>query len=63
VVIRGNGSIEDLPSKAMTILNRGDRFILETAGGGGFGDPSQRNPELANQDVLNRKVEAPAYSI
>lgn len=62
VVIRRDGSVEDLPSKAMTMLNQGDRFILETAGGGGFGDPSLRDPKLADQDVLNRKIEASVYS-
>ena len=38
-VIRKNGEIEKLSSVDGRYLNRGDRFILHTPGGGGFGKP------------------------
>lgn len=31
-------------------LSAGDRVRVKTPGGGGFGDPSERNPELAEED-------------
>ncbi|MDQ2634040.1 MAG: hypothetical protein M3Y78_09920, partial [Pseudomonadota bacterium] len=36
---------QDIPLKA------GDRVRVETPGGGGYGDPSQRDPELVRRDV------------
>jgi N-methylhydantoinase B/oxoprolinase/acetone carboxylase alpha subunit len=38
-IIRANGSIEPLPSKARVELYPGDRLRIETPGGGGFGPP------------------------
>jgi N-methylhydantoinase B/oxoprolinase/acetone carboxylase alpha subunit len=43
-IIRANGSIEPLPSKARIELNPGDRLRIETPGGGGFGSPDQDTP-------------------
>lgn len=34
-------------------LKSGSRFICETGGGGGYGDPFEREPELVRRDVLN----------
>ena len=34
----------------------GDRLELWTTGGGGYGDPLERDPELVLEDVLDRKV-------
>jgi N-methylhydantoinase B len=33
------------------VVTEGDRIQLESAGGGGFGDPRQRPPELVAEDV------------
>ncbi|MYA92978.1 MAG: hydantoinase B/oxoprolinase family protein, partial [Chloroflexi bacterium] len=33
-------------------LQPGQRVILELPGGGGFGDPSQRDPQRVRDDVL-----------
>jgi N-methylhydantoinase B len=33
-------------------LQAGDRVSVETPGGGGFGDPRQRDPELVRRDVV-----------
>ncbi|MEO8618738.1 MAG: hydantoinase B/oxoprolinase family protein, partial [Sphingomicrobium sp.] len=37
-VIRVNGSVEDLPACASASMHVGDRFLIETPGGGGFGE-------------------------
>ena len=45
-----------LPSKWMLELKEGDVVRAELAGGGGFGDPSQRDPEAVAWDVLQGKL-------
>ena len=40
----------------MTRVHAGDQLVLETAGGGGYGDPANRDPEAVRDDVRNRKV-------
>jgi N-methylhydantoinase B len=37
-------------------LAAGDRVLVETGGGGGFGDPSSRSPDLLHDDVLQGYV-------
>ena len=37
-------------------LNRGDVFRHIMAGGGGYGDPLKRKPELVLKDVIEEKV-------
>lgn len=37
-------------------LDEGDNIVLETAGGGGFGDPLERNPEAVRRDVVEGLV-------
>jgi N-methylhydantoinase B len=32
------------------VLKKGQRIVLRTPGGGGVGDPSQRNPTAAEED-------------
>ena len=45
-------SIPPLVSKAIDIkINRGQKVRLETPGGGGFGDPTTREPERVVRDV------------
>ncbi|HVY65693.1 MAG TPA: hydantoinase B/oxoprolinase family protein [Gammaproteobacteria bacterium] len=38
-VVRANGSLEELPATASVSLAEGDRFVIETPGGGGYGTP------------------------
>ena len=45
-----------IPSKIVTRLQPGDRLIVETAGGGGHGDPAQRPQEQVAADVANGKI-------
>ncbi|MBX3664861.1 MAG: hydantoinase B/oxoprolinase family protein [Burkholderiales bacterium] len=58
VILRAGGGEEVIPSKALTMLNKGDRVIVETPGGGGYGDP-RRRMNVA-EDVANGKVSAEA---
>ena len=37
-------------AKGMITLERGDRIVLRTPGGGGFGKPSERDPAAAERD-------------
>jgi len=59
-VIRTDGSIEEVPSKAMLRLRRGDRVRIETAAGAGWGDPALRDPAAIAADIEAGKVSAEA---
>lgn len=51
------GSRTDGPLKANALpVRSGDVMILETGGGGGFGDPLARDPDLVRRDILNGYV-------
>jgi N-methylhydantoinase B len=52
--------VETIPSKLVTTLKPGDRVTVETAGGGGFGDPRQRDRSLVAEDIANGKISANA---
>ena len=43
--------IKYLPSKAEGVLEPGDVFVFFAAGGGGYGDPLDRNPEAVASDI------------
>ncbi|MCE2945830.1 MAG: hydantoinase B/oxoprolinase family protein [bacterium] len=58
VIRRADGSEQVIPSKALTVLNRGDRVVVETPGGGGYGDPRRR--AAVAEDIANGKVSASA---
>ena len=38
-LVERKGELLTVPSKANFPLHKGDRLIIETSGGGGFGDP------------------------
>ena len=40
----------------MTVLGKGDRLVIETAGGAGYGDPARRPAALVEADIRNGKV-------
>ncbi len=52
-VVRSNGEIEMLRSKESVVLHYGDEIVIETAGGGGYGDPLEREPRAVVTDYLN----------
>ena len=58
VIHRADGRVECIPSKLVTTLHSSDRVIIETAGGGGWGDPASRDATLVKTDVANGKVSA-----
>jgi N-methylhydantoinase B len=56
VLVRNDGSEEKLPSKCEGIkVEAGDLLYFNTWGGGGWGDPLERDPELVLADV-NRNL-------
>ena len=56
VIHRANGAAEEVPSKLVTTLYPGDRVLIQTAGGGGYGPTAERNPSAVRSDVANGKV-------
>ena len=56
VIRRADGSEEVIPSKTTTTLAKGDRLIVETAGGGGYGDLQRRPAERIETDIRDGKV-------
>ena len=59
-ILRADGSVEPLPSKAIFELRTGDVLEFLTGGGGGYGDPLTRDPDLVLGDVQQGKVSAAA---
>jgi N-methylhydantoinase B len=51
-----DGQFEVLPGMVRTHLDRGDVFFQNTSGGGGYGDPLEREPALVRQDVVDGLV-------
>jgi len=51
VVICRNGTRKRLPSKVTTTVNRGDRIVITTPGGGGWGNPRKRKKDAIERDV------------
>ena len=49
-----------IPSKLEFTMQPGDLLDVWTTGGGGYGDPLERAPEMVLGDVLDRKVTADA---
>lgn len=48
---------EELPSKvSRVVMKAGDSMRLETAGGGGFGNPGQRSPDALAKDLVEEKI-------
>ena len=59
ILIRTDGTQEVLPSKCDQIkVEPGDQLIYQTAGGGGWGDPLQREAQKVCTDVLRELVSA-----
>ena len=45
-----------LPGKFMRSFMRGESYRAELAGGGGWGNPLDRDPENVLQDVIDEKI-------
>ncbi|HYF07408.1 MAG TPA: hydantoinase B/oxoprolinase family protein [Acetobacteraceae bacterium] len=59
VIHRRDGTQEVIPSKIVTRLQKGDRVVIETAGGGGYGDPARRPSAKREADIADGKVNQP----
>ncbi len=60
-LIRGDGSVADLPSKVDAYhVEAGDRLVFRTAGAGGWGDPLERPAQLVLRDVRRDLVSVQA---
>jgi N-methylhydantoinase B len=55
-IIKHDGERVRLSSKCTVKIEKGDIFLVRTPGGGGYGDPLERSPELVRSDVLNGLV-------
>ena len=51
-----DGSPRKLPSKGTDEVGLGERIRIETCGGGGYGPPWERDPELVLRDVREEKI-------
>ena len=47
---------QNMPSKFLRFMRQGDTLLIDVPGGGGWGNPLERNPELINQDILEGKI-------
>lgn len=51
-IIRTDGTEEELPSKVENFaVQEGDKLVFSTAGGGGLGDPLERDPEVVANET------------
>jgi N-methylhydantoinase B len=55
-LVRADGSVEPLDPIAQVDLQPGELLGHRLSGGGGYGDPRERAPELVREDVLARFV-------
>ncbi len=55
----GGPDEKDMPANCRVELKPGQRFRVEAAGGGGYGDPARREPEARERDVEDGYVSAP----
>ncbi|MEF8856173.1 MAG: hydantoinase B/oxoprolinase family protein, partial [Haloplanus sp.] len=55
---RDGGDTVTVPGKSTHDLNAGDVVSVRTPGGGGFGDPADRDPEAVARDLRLGKVSA-----
>lgn len=50
---REDGTLEPLPAVARVTLQVGETIVSHSTGGGGYGDPREREAELVMQDVVD----------
>ena len=60
VLVRPDGGREELAPMFSTEIQAGDVYEHRTAGGGGWGDPLERDPATVAADVLDEKVSSEA---
>jgi N-methylhydantoinase B len=55
-----DGEPEQVSSKSTSILDANEVVSVQTPGGGGYGDPTERDPKRIRRDVRNEKVSVTA---
>ncbi len=55
-ILNPDSDAEMLPAKFLRTLKKGDVYRLIQPGGGGYGDPLERDPEAVLADVVEQKV-------
>ncbi len=60
-ILDPDGAAVELPGKVTRTLRRDEVIRHEQAGGGGYGDPLTRDPELVVADVVDEKI-SPAFA-
>jgi N-methylhydantoinase B len=55
---RADGRVEELPPCAQITAAPGETIISLSTGGGGYGDPKQRDPERVRHDVREKWISA-----
>jgi N-methylhydantoinase B len=53
-----DGALTDLPGMALEVLEPGEAMVSISTGGGGYGPPAERAPELVARDVAEHWVTA-----
>ena len=56
VVRVGTDQEYETPASARVEMAKGERFLLQSAGGGGYGDPRQRDRAALNRDIAEGYV-------
>ena len=58
-VIR-DGVFEPFPAATNMQVKKGDQVVIEISGGGGYGDPTTRAPDLVRRDLAEERISAQA---
>lgn len=56
--ILNDGVLQDLEPNTFVDISKGSRYVIKTGGGGGWGDPAQREPSSVLSDVCAGLVSA-----
>ena len=60
--IMRNGALMKLPAATNIAVESGDEIIIEISGGGGYGDPKQRDRAAVRQDLKEGRISEIAAS-
>jgi N-methylhydantoinase B len=60
VIRLGADDEQETPASGRYELRAGDRFLLQSAGGGGYGDPRKRDPAALTRDIAEGHISAEA---
>jgi N-methylhydantoinase B len=58
IVNPGESNGKEMPTNCRVELKPGERFRVEAAGGGGFGDPAKRDAQALARDIEDGYVSA-----